>query len=56
MHFAEELTGVFRAQRKPLPAIVLSDPAHITCVANDLGFDEIFSRGIEAFGQTGDTW
>ncbi|MGC1877785.1 MAG: SIS domain-containing protein [Rhabdochlamydiaceae bacterium] len=54
MHFAEELTGVFRAQRKPLPAIVLSDPAHITCVANDLGFDEIFSRGIEAFGQTGD--
>jgi D-sedoheptulose 7-phosphate isomerase len=54
MHFAEELTGIFRAQRKPLPAIVLSDPGHITCVSNDLDFDEIFARGIEAFGRPGD--
>jgi D-sedoheptulose 7-phosphate isomerase len=54
MHFAEELTGVFRAQRKALPAIVLSEPGHITCVANDLGYDEVFSRGLEAFGRPGD--
>jgi D-sedoheptulose 7-phosphate isomerase len=54
MHFAEELTGIFRARRKALPAIVLSEPGHITCVGNDLGFDEVFSRGIEAFGRSGD--
>jgi D-sedoheptulose 7-phosphate isomerase len=54
MHFAEELTGFFRGKRKALPAIVLSDSGHISCVANDLGFDEIFSRGIEAFGSPGD--
>ncbi len=54
MHFAEELTGIFRAQRKALPAIVLSEPGHITCIGNDLGFDEVFSRGIEAFGRSGD--
>ena len=54
MHFAEELTGVFREKRKPLPAIVLSEPGHMSCVGNDIGFDEIFARGIEAFGQPGD--
>ena len=54
MHFAEECTGIFRARRKPLPAIVLSEPGHITCVSNDLDFDEIFARGIEAFGRSGD--
>jgi D-sedoheptulose 7-phosphate isomerase len=54
MHFAEELTGIFRTQRKALPAIVLSEPGHLTCVGNDLGFDEVFSRGIEAFGRPGD--
>ncbi len=54
MHFAEELTGVFRKKRKALPAIVLSDPGHMTCIGNDLGFDEIFSRGIEAFGRPED--
>lgn len=54
LHFAEELTGVFRTKRKALPAIALSDPAHLTCVGNDLGFDEVFARGIEAFGKAGD--
>ena len=54
MHFAEELTGVFRKKRKALPAIVLSEPGHMTCIGNDLGFDEIFSRGIEAFGRPED--
>ena len=53
-HFAEELTGVFRQVRRALPAIVLSEVGHLTCTANDLGFDFVFSRGIEAYGQAGD--
>lgn len=54
MHFAEELTGVFRQRRKALPAIALSDPGHLTCAANDLGFDAVFSRAVEALGKTDD--
>jgi len=54
MHFAEECTGRFRKDRKALPVISLTDPSHITCVANDFGFDEVFSRGVEAYGQAGD--
>ena len=54
MHFAEELSGQFREKRKALPAICISDPSHITCVANDFGFNEVFSRYIEAIGQEGD--
>ncbi len=54
MHFAEELTGQFRNKRKALPALALSDPGHMSCVANDLGFEEVFSRGVEAFGHPGD--
>lgn len=54
MHFAEELTGVFRQKRKALPAIALSCPGHLTCTANDLGFEGVFSRGVEAYGNPGD--
>nr|WP_316356026.1 SIS domain-containing protein [Candidatus Neptunochlamydia sp. REUL1] len=54
MHFAEELTGYFRKKRPALPAIALADPGHLTCVGNDTGFKEIFSRGIEAHGNHGD--
>ncbi len=54
MHFAEELTGRFRHDRKALAAVAVSDPAHITCTANDYGFDHIFSRYVEAVGQPGD--
>lgn len=54
MHFAEELTGQFRHSRKAIPAMAISDPAHITCAANDYGFEGIFSRFIEAFGNNGD--
>ena len=55
-HFAEELTGFFREKRKALPAIALADPGHITCVANDMGFDWVFSRGVEALGKAGDVF
>lgn len=54
MHVAEEFTGQFRKTRKALPAIALADASHITCVANDMGFQKIFSRGVEAFGQKND--
>ncbi len=54
MHFAEELTGQFREKRPALPAIALSDPGHMSCVANDMGFESVFSRGIEALGKPGD--
>jgi D-sedoheptulose 7-phosphate isomerase len=53
-HFAEELTGCFRERRRALPAIVLSEPGHLTCVGNDFGFDQVFARGVEAFGTEGD--
>lgn len=56
MHFGEELTGFFRNKRKALPAIALSDPGHITCVGNDVGYDEVFARGVEAHGQKGDVF
>jgi D-sedoheptulose 7-phosphate isomerase len=55
-HFAEELTGFFRSSRPALPAIALSDAGHITCVANDLNFESIFSRGVEAYGKPGDVF
>ncbi len=54
MHFAEELTGRFRKNRSPLAAMAISDPAHLSCVANDYGFQYVFSRTIEAFGKKGD--
>lgn len=54
MHFAEELNGKFRNDRKPLPAIAISDPSFITCTANDFGYENIFSRFIESIGNTGD--
>lgn len=55
-HFAEELTGFFRSKRPALPVISLSDPGHITCVGNDIGFEWIFARGVEAFGRPGDVF
>ena len=53
-HFAEELTGFFCTKRRALPAIVLSEPGHLTCTANDAGFEWVFARGVEAFGKPGD--
>jgi D-sedoheptulose 7-phosphate isomerase len=54
MHMAEELSGRFRADRIALAAQAISDPAHLTCVANDFGYDRVFARGIEAWGRAGD--
>lgn len=54
MHFAEELTGLYRHKRRALPAIALSCPGQLSCVGNDMGFQEVFARGVEAYGNEGD--
>lgn len=54
MHFAEELTGRYRDNRKAIAAISISDPSHITCTGNDYGFEFVFSRYLEAIGKEGD--
>jgi len=54
MHFAEELTGRYRDDRKSMAAISISDPSHISCVANDYGYEFVFSRFVEGIGKKGD--
>jgi D-sedoheptulose 7-phosphate isomerase len=54
MHLAEELSGRFRADRRALGALALSDASHLTCVGNDMGYDEVFARAVEALGRPGD--
>jgi D-sedoheptulose 7-phosphate isomerase len=55
MHFAEEWTGRFRRDRPALPALAFSDAAHMTCIANDFGYEQVFARMVDAYGQPGDT-
>jgi len=54
MHFAEELTGRYRLDRAALGAAAISDPGHMSCVGNDLGYEQVFSRYLEAHGRVGD--
>jgi D-sedoheptulose 7-phosphate isomerase len=54
MHFAEELSGRYRLDRPGLPAVAISDPGHLSCVANDYGYAHVFSRYLESHGQKGD--
>ena len=54
MHFAEELSGRYRNDRPAYPAIAISDPSHLSCVANDYGYAFVFSRMVEAIGRKGD--
>lgn len=54
MHFAEELSGRYRNNRPALAALSISDPSHLSCVANDYGYDFVFSRYVEGLGQAGD--
>lgn len=53
-HFAEELTGRYRGNRKPLPAMAINDPAYLTCTSNDYEYSVVYSRSVEAFGKPGD--
>lgn len=54
MHFAEELSGRFRDDRPALSALAISDPGHLSCVANDYGYEQVFARGVQAHGRAGD--
>jgi len=54
MHFAEELSGRYRDNRKPLAATAISDASHLSCVANDYGYADVFSRYLEAHARAGD--
>ncbi len=56
MHFAEELTGRYKNNRRALPAIAISDPSHLSCVGNDYGYEFVFSRYLEALGNHGDVF
>ena len=54
-HFATELTGRYAKNRKALPALALSaDGSLLTCIGNDYGFDQVFSRQIEGLAKPGD--
>ena len=54
-HLAGELVGRYLKDRRALPAIALTtDPSIVTAVGNDLGFDEVFRRQVEAHGRKGD--
>ena len=54
MHFAEEMTGRYRGNRRPYAALAISDASHMACVGNDYGYEEGFSRYVEAHGRKGD--
>ena len=54
MHFSEELSGFFRAKRRALPAMAVCEQGFLTCVANDVGFNYVFARAVEAHGKPGD--
>ena len=54
MHFAEEMTGRYRKERRPLGALALGDASHVTCVGNDYGFEHVFARQLEGLGRPGD--
>jgi D-sedoheptulose 7-phosphate isomerase len=54
MHFAEELTGRFRHDRPGYAALAISDASHMSCVANDFGYDQVFARYVQAHGRAGD--
>tara|TARA_B100000925_G_scaffold260547_1_gene216736 strand:+ start:187 stop:774 length:588 start_codon:yes stop_codon:yes gene_type:complete len=54
MHFAEELSGRYRDDRKPFAALSLSDPSAMTCIGNDYGFEQVFARQTQGLGQAGD--
>ncbi len=54
-HLAAELVGRFQRERRPVPVMSLAaDVGVLTCLGNDYGYDQIFSRQVEAFGRPGD--
>lgn len=54
-HIAAEFVNRFMVERRPLPAIALTtDSSALTSIGNDYGFDQVFSKQVEALGKTGD--
>jgi D-sedoheptulose 7-phosphate isomerase len=54
-HFAGELVGRYRRERRPLPATALSvDPSVVTCIGNDYSFEDLFARQVRALVRPGD--
>jgi len=54
MHFAEELSGRFRDDRPGYAAVAIADAGHLSCVANDYGYEQVFARYVQAHGRPGD--
>ena len=54
IHFCEELTGRYRDDRPAIAAIACADAGHITCTANDYGYEQVFARWVEALARPGD--
>ena len=55
LHFAQELVGRYKVNRRALPAICLNaDVTALTCIGNDYGYDQVFSRQLSAFARPGD--
>jgi D-sedoheptulose 7-phosphate isomerase len=54
IHFAEELTGRYRDNRKAIPALAISDPGYLSCVSNDYGYSHVFSRFVDGVGNKND--
>ncbi|TSD67720.1 D-sedoheptulose 7-phosphate isomerase [Inquilinus sp. KBS0705] len=56
-HIAAELTGRFVKERRPLPGLALTtDTSALTAIANDYGYEHVFSRQLEAFAMEGDVF
>jgi D-sedoheptulose 7-phosphate isomerase len=55
MHLTQELVGRFRSNRPSLPAVSLAaDPTALTCIGNDFGFENVFSRQVEGLADKND--
>lgn len=56
-HFSDEMVGRYKSNRDPYPVVALTaDSAVLTCIGNDFGYDEIFSRQVKALGHEGDVF
>ena len=54
-HFSAQLVGRFERERLPLPVMALTtDTSILTAIGNDYSYQEIFSKQVQAFGQSGD--
>jgi len=53
-HFASELSGRYRENRRALAAIALTDGGAMSCIANDFGYNQVFKRQLEAIAHSTD--